>query len=221
MRTRERLTKLKDWTVRELCQGKQLKAPGPGMNIAEVSLKEPNCYLAWAPARMDQSGRLNYGTLPESIIPGIIIMPNLSAVKNMEEKRFDRYSNIHRPQELGQTLNVNMLFCVYEPGIRMPGFSESVGANGDGLDLGLLREGTEEGLFTLLDWMDDCKEKLLGVKLIPGTDLFLDEASMTYSLYTDQSYVQDRRPIYYGFINATFGCYAEERVNPEFMELLN
>ena len=62
--------------------------------------------------------------------------------------------------------------------------------------------------------MDDCIELLLGQKMIPHTDLFLDEATTTYSLYTDQSYVVDRRPIYYGFVNATFGCYAEEGQNP-------
>lgn len=221
MRTRERLEKLKDWTIRELCRGRKLKSPGQGMNIAEVSLKEPSCYLAWAPARRDQSGRMDYTTLPDSILPGIILMPNLSSVKKMEEKRFDAYRNINRPQELGQKLNVSILFCVYEPGIRLPGFSESVGENGSGLDLGLLKEGTEEGLFTLLDWMDDAKEKLLGQRAIPGTDLFLEEASMTYGLYTDQEFIVDRRPIYYGFINATFGCYAEERPNEAIMEYLN
>lgn len=219
MRTRARLEKLKEWTIRELCNGRSMKAPGGGMNLAEMRLTEPKCYLAWAPSRLDQSGRL-FEALPESIAPGIIIMPNQSTVKNMKEIRFDRYSGIHRPQELGQTLNVSILFCVYEPGTRLPGFAESAEKNGKGMDLGLLQEGTETGLFTLMDWMDDCKEKLLGARIIPETDLFLDEASMTYSLYTDQSYVVDRRPMYYGFVNASFGCYAEERPNPDFEQYL-
>ena len=219
MRTRARLEKLKDWTSRELCAGREMKAPGPKMDIAEIRLREPKCYLAWAPARLDSSGRL-YETMPESIAPGIIIMPNQSSVKYMEEKRFDAYRNINRPQELGQKLNVSILFVVYEPGIRLQGFAESIGENGAGMDLGLLREGTEEWLFTLMDWMDDCKEKLLGQKTIPGTDLFLEEASMSYSLFTDQSYVVDKRPLYYGFINASFGCYAEERSNQAVEELL-
>ena len=62
-----------------------------------------------------------------------------------------------------------------------------------------------------MNWMDDCMEKMLGQKMIPHTDLFLDEASMVYSLYTDQEYVVDRRPIYYGFVNATFFAYATEQ----------
>jgi hypothetical protein len=44
---------------------------------------------------------------------------------------------------------------------------------------------------------------------------------MTYSLYTDQSYVVDKRPIYYGFINVDFACYVEEEANHEILNLLN
>ena len=123
----------------------------------------------------------------------------------MEEKRFDRYNNVHRPQEMGQHLAVSILFSVYEPGVRLPGFVDSVGEKGAGLDTSLILEGTEQGLFTLMNWMDDCMEKLLGQKMIPKTDLFVQEDTVTYSLYTDQSYVVDRRPIYYGFVNVVFG----------------
>jgi len=213
MRTRERLLGLKNWITKELCTGRQMKAPAPNMNIAEIVTQEPRCYLAWAPARMDSSGQLRED--PASVVPGIIVMPNQSYVKYMEEKRFDRYNNVHRPPELGQHLSVNILFCVYEPGIRLPGFIDSAGEQGQGLDMSLLMEGTESGLLTLTDWMDDCMEGLLRDMCIPGTDLFLDsnENTMTYSLYTDQQYVVDRRPIYYGFINADFKCYANEGTN--------
>ena len=68
-----------------------------------------------------------------------------------------------RPPELGQTLAVSILFGVYEPGIRLAGYVE----NGD---IALLEEGTEQGLFTLLDWMDDCMALLLKEKRVPGTD---------------------------------------------------
>lgn len=219
MRTRERLTKLKSWVTAELCEGREMKAPGPNMNLSEIVRQEPRCFLAWAPTRMDQTGKLYEDTA--SVCPGIIIMPNQAHVKYMEEKRFDRYNNVHRPPDLGQNLSVSILFSVYEPGIRLPGFADSMDKNGKGLDLSLIMEGTEQGLFTLLDWMDDCMEKLLGQKMIPQTDLFVDETSMTYSLYTDQNYVVDRRPIYYGFINVTFNCYAEGEDNPSINECLS
>lgn len=218
MRTTERLTKLKQWVTTELCAGRILKAPAPQMNVAEIVTREPKCYLAWSPSRMDQTGQIYDDAL--SVVPGIVIMPNQAYSKYTEEKRFDRYNNIHRSQEMGQHLSVDMLFCVYEPGMRLPGFADLAGEQGQGVDMSLITEGTEQGLFTLLDWMDDGMEKLLGQKMIPQTDLFVEESTMTYSLYTDQSYVVDRRPIYYGFIHVSFGCYADEGVNTDINQLL-
>lgn len=219
MRTRERLLGLKSWITKELCDGREMKAPGKNMNIAEIVRQKPTCYLAWTPARIDQTGQQVVDDLI-SVTPGIIVMPNQAYVKYMEEKRFDRYNNVHRPPELGQHLAVSILFSVYEPGIRLPGFIDSAGERGQGLDLTLIKEGTEEGLFTLMDWMDDCMEGMLRDKCIPGTDLFLEENTMTYSLYTDQSYIVDRRPIYYGFINVTFGCFANEGANSDVLNLI-
>lgn len=218
MRTRTRLEGLKKWITKELCTGRIMKAPGENMDISDIERQEPRCYLAWAPSRIDSTGQFRED--PISVCPGIIVMPNQSYAKFMEEKRFDRYNNVHRPPDMGQHLSVSILFSVYEPGIRLPGFISSVGEDGRGLDMTLIEEGTEEGLFTLVDWMDDCMEALLRDRSIPGTDLFLEENTMTYSLYTDQSYVVDRRPIYYGFINVTFGCYAEEGVNSAVKNLL-
>lgn len=218
MRVTERLRGLKKWVEKELCEGRELKAPAKNMNIAEIVRQEPRCYLAWAPSRMDSSGHLRQD--PDNVVPSIIIMPNQSYAKYMEEQRFDRYNNIHRPKMLGQHLGVSILFSVYEPGTRLEGFVDSVGESGKGMDMSLIMEGTEEGLMTLLNWMDECMEKMLGSKVIPETDMFVDEASMTYSLYTDQNYVVDKRPIYYGFINVDFACYVEERFNPDIYNLL-
>lgn len=219
MRFTERLTGLKNWVTKELCEGREMKAPAPNMNIGEIVTQEPRCYLAWAPARIDQTGKMRED--PASVVPGILIMPNQAHAKYMEEQRFDRYNNVHRPSMMGQHLSVSILFSVYEPGIRLPGFVESVGDNGQGLDMSLIEEGTEQGLFTLMNWMDDCMEKLLAQKIIPKTDLWVEETTMTYSLYTDQSYVVDRRPVYYGFVNVSFGCYADEGPNPDIDQFLN
>lgn len=218
MRFSERLTGLKNWTYKELCKGRVMKAPAENMDIGTINRQEPKVYLAWAPARMDKAGNLK--EIPLSTVPGILIMPNQTYAKYMEEKRFDRYNNVQRPQEMGQHLAVSILFSVYEPGVRLPGFVDSVGEKGAGLDASLILEGTEQGLFTLMNWMDDCMEKLLGQKMIPKTDLFVQEDTVTYSLFTDQSYVVDRRPIYYGFVNVVFGCHVNEGYNPDIEKLL-
>lgn len=219
MRFSERWRGLKKWVYETLCEGRDMKAPAPNMDIGIINRQEPQVYLAWAPSRMDDAG--NILELPQTVVPGIVIMPNQTYAKYMEEKRFDRYNNIHRPQEMGQHLSATILFSVYEPGVRLPGFIDSVGEKGQGTDTKLILEGTEQGFMTLMNWMDDCMEALLGQKLIPKTDLSVQEDTVTYSLYTDQSYVVDRRPIYYGFVNVVFGCYAEEGHNPEIDRLLD
>ncbi|QTE71876.1 hypothetical protein JRC49_03315 [Clostridiales bacterium FE2011] len=218
MRFTQRFEGLKKWVKAELCEGRSMKAPGEKMDITDVQWREPSCYLGWAPAKMDQAGNLT--EIPASTVPGIIIMPNQQYAKYMEERRFDRYNGIHRPKEMGQHLGITMLFSVYEPGVRLPGFVESGDENGNNLDMSLLLEGTEQGFYTLFNWLDDCMSGLLGQKMIPETDLFVDEESVTYSLYTDQNYVTDRRPLYYGFVNVVFGCYANEKTNPEIDNLL-
>jgi len=218
MRTTERLRKLKEWVDTNLCEGREMKSPAPNQNIGIIHTQRPQVYLAWAPTRTDTVAKVQDLS---NIAPAILVMPNTGYAKYMEEQRFDRYNNIHRPSEMGQHLAVSILFCVYEPGIRLPGFIESVGEGGKGLDMSLLLEGTEQGLFTLVDWMDDCMEKLIAQKVIPNTDLWLEETKMTYGLYTDQEYVVDRRPMYYGFVNASFGCYADDGANSSIDDLLN
>lgn len=218
MRTRERLQGLKAWCIKNLCEGRKMKAPPPNMDLTQIIRKEPSCYLGWAPARLNENGQ--FQTEAVNVCPGILIMPNQAYGKYTEEKRFDRYNNIHRPQEMGQHLSVSILFSVYEPGIRLPGFAESAGEQGQGMDMSLILEGTEQGLFALVDWMDDCMVALIGQKEIPHTDLAVEEDSITYSLYTDQNYVVDRRPIYYGFVNVTFLGYAEEGKDPDYEKFL-
>lgn len=210
MRTSERLLRLKNWVEKELCAGRRMKMPAPDLDVAKIIRGEPKCFLAWQPTRMDTNGEMLIDAY--SVCPGIQIMPKSGFIKYVEEKRFDRYNNISRPQEFGQTLIVDMLFSVYEPGIRLPGFVDSA-ESGRGIDMSLLKEGTEEGLFTLLDWMDECKEKLLALGNIPGTDLIMDNSTATYSMYNDGHYVVDKRPIYYGFVSAEFKCYANTAPN--------
>ena len=219
MRTVERLKGLKAWIEKNLCDGRMMKAPPPDGSITDRRQQKPQCYLAWAPSRKDATGFYTDDSI--SVAPGIIVMPRPAYAEYMEEKRFDRYNNIHRPQELGQHFAVSILFSVYEPGVRLPGFIESAENTGKGIDMSLIMEGTEQGLFTLYDWLDDCKQGLIRDKQIPGTDLMVEEDTITYSLYQDQNYVVDRRPIYYGFVNVSFMCNANVSVNKDINELLS
>lgn len=218
MRTVQRLQGLKKWAEKELCEGRLMKAPPADQKVDTINRQEPKCYLGWMPSRMDAAGGMMEPEI-HSVVPSIIILPKGSYAQHIEEKRFDRYNKVSRPATLGSTLSIDMLFSVWEPGIRLPGFVES--AKSDNADMSLIKEGTEEGLFTLLNWMDDCKEMLLSTKKIPETDLYVEnEDSIIYSLYTDQSFVTDKRPIYYGFITVTFNGYADTKPDTDTNQLL-
>lgn len=218
MRTTERLDRFAEWTYENLCKGRKMKTPANGMDFSQIVKEEPKVYVGYYPMRPDETDEWAEQNAMNTS-PSILIMPTHSYVKYMEEKRFDRYNNVHRPGMLGQGLNCQVLFSVYEDGVRMPGFIDKL-EEGE-FDKTLVREGTRDGLYTLLNWMDDFKSALLGVKFIPKTDLFLDEANMTYGLYADQKYITDKRPLYYGFVNVAFQCYADEAQNKELEDLLN
>ncbi len=185
-----------------------MKSPAPNMDITQLQKVQPRVLLAWQPIMPNGAG----GADVIEVVPSILIAPTIGDVKNVEEKRFDTYNHVHRPQEFGQWLNVTMLFSVYEPGIRLPGFvTETAGKKI--VDVSKLKEGTEEGFFTLFDWIDECTESLIAQKTIPGTDLIVDEQSMQYSPYLSGGFIADKRPVYYGFVNVKFQCFADKKFN--------
>lgn len=213
MRTWERLRKMQQWLHDELCTGREYKCPTPqtgqngnyGPDITDMRMAEPRVFLAWQPARSDEPGKADASSL-YSICPSITIMPCASSVRYTPEHRFDRYNKVSRSQDMGQSLVVQLLFSIYEPGVRMPGFVDSL--RGSSPDMSLFRDGTEPGLETLVNWMDDAMELILRERTVPGTDLMLEDDNFMYSLFSDQSYIVDRRPIYYGFLNVEFKGYA-------------
>lgn len=217
MRTKARLKKLQKWTYEEVCRGKLMKTPAKGGDVTKVERQEPKVFIGFAPTRPDLTRFAEAD--PANSAPSIIILPASAFAKNMEEQRFDRYNNIKRPKEMGQQFAAHIIFSVYEDGVRLPGFIDKYDETGE-IDLSLIREGTEEGLFTLLDWMDDFIEALLGAKSIPGTDLCVNEASTVYGLRADQRYIVDKRPLYFGQIDVLFNCHADEKPNKTYQDLL-
>ena len=104
MRTRERLLGLKGWITKELCDGREMKAPGKNMNIAEIVRQKPTCYLAWTPARIDQTGQQVVDDLI-SVTPGIIVMPNQAYVKYIEDNLKAPVALIGVGADRNQTIN--------------------------------------------------------------------------------------------------------------------
>lgn len=204
MRTRQRLLGLQEFIEAQVCRGREMKSPASDYDVTKVVYREPRCYLAWAPMKDENAG---WTEDMLNVCPSVLVMPLQSNAQLVEEKRFDRYNNIHRGQEMGQTLGVQILFSVYEPGIRLPGVMDDGEENR--IEPERILDGTTEGLFTLTDWMDELMEALLRERHIPGTDMFLDRSTMTYSLYNNSDGVVDKRPIYYGYLTAYFYGYAD------------
>lgn len=216
MRTEERLRRLKEWTYKTVCQGREMKAPAPNMDVSKIVRQEPAVFLGYAPTRPDVS---LYGDVdPLTVAPGIILAPVSGDVHYMEEKRFDRYNNVHRSKDMGQSLTVQAVFMVFEDGVRLPGFVDAV-QRGEEYPMNLLREGTEEGLFTLTNWMDDYKDALLDAGGIPGTDLIINDENFDYGWYSDQKFISDRRPCFIGMVTVKFQCFGRQN-NPEVEALL-
>ncbi len=216
MRTEERLRKIRDWTYETVCKGRIMKAPAPNMDISQIVRQEPKAFIGYAPTRPDLSLYSNID--PLTAAPGIIIAPVSGDVHYMEEKRFDRYNKVHRSQDMGQSLTIQNMFMVFEDGVRLPGFIDAVEA-GEEFPMEKLREGTEEGLFTLTNWMDDYKDALLSAGRIPGTDLSVNDELFEYGWYSDQKFISDRRPMFIGMVTVKFQCYADH-LNQEIQDLL-
>lgn len=216
MRTEERLRKLRDWTYDTVCKGRIMKAPAPNMDISKIVRQEPKAFIGYAPTRPDIS--LYSETDPLSVAPGIILAPVSGDVHYMEEKRFDRYNNVHRNKDMGQSLIVQAVFMVFEDGVRLPGFIDALERDEE-YPMELLREGTEEGLFTLTNWMDDYKDALLSAGHIPETDLVVNDEAFDYGWYSDQKFISDRRPVFVGMVTVKFQCHADH-FNQEVQDLL-
>ena len=221
MRTTTRLLKLRDWTYDRVCKGRLMKVPPPNYDITKFNPpQEPRVFIGYAPSRPDETGTLEKEN-PLFVAPAITLLLDSSMAAYMEDKRFDRYNNVHRPKIYGQQMNIQVLFSVYEDGVRMPGFIDKVEADPEDFDMSLVKEGTEEGLFRLLNWMDDFKTALLEVQYIPGTDMLVNEESIMYTLREDQKYMTDNRPMYNGFVNVSFNCYVEHGQNKEIKNILD
>ncbi len=215
MLTTERLKKLQVFVYKNLCQGRQMKTPAKDGDMGTILRDEPKCYVGYYPMRPDTSGFENSEAI--NTAPSILILPSGGYVKNQEEQRFDRYNNVHRPKSMGQSLTIQVLFTVYEDGVRLPGFIDKI-EKGE-FDISLIREGTDEGLSVLLNWMDEFNSLLLNTKFIPETDMFVNDSQSDYGLWSDQKFIQDTRPLYHGICGVTFQCHADE-YNPEIENLL-
>jgi hypothetical protein len=196
-KTRERLEALKAWVYENVCKGKEMKTPGA--DDATTQTAEPRCFVGTYPHRLNADGAPE----PYNTAPSILIVPTPSYAMLVKEERFDRYANIKREQQMGGQLSVEFILAVYDPGTRNE-YAQESGKASDIADNG------DDGFYTMTDWQDELKEKLLGVKQMPGTDLFVWPASIGYGPHMVQDSMKDDWPLYLGYVTLTLGHYATE-----------
>lgn len=198
--TRARIEALRAY-LENINAGREMKAPGE--SIGDIVYRTPGVHVAFYPNRPQPMARTSRALDTDAAsAPSILIMLAPSQAQNMEEERFDQRQNIGRPDELGGKLTLMLLFSVYEPGTRLHGF--------DGRNPERIMDATDEGFYTLTDWMDEVVAALVTARHIPGSDMYVWPGSVQYSSYADGDYIADRRPLYYGLVSVTFGHYARQ-----------
>lgn len=207
LNTRQRIEALKQFVSDVSDSVGDLKAPGKSLD--DIVYKRPKMYTAYYPSRPQKQDQPPGMALSpdDASAPSVLFMLTPSMAQSMEEERFDRYNNIHRPAEFGGKLGILMQFVIYDPGVRLPGFG--------GRYPDLIEDATEDGFYTLTDWMDVVIRALLTCDAIPGSDMYVLKDTIKYSPYIDGDYIADRRPFYYGQLAVTFGYYTANLPNYE------
>lgn len=208
MLTSARIEAVRAWCEEELCNGRTMKSPGKGGKATEVQYVKPRAFAGFQPRRRGREQEMF------SVAPSITIMLAPSQAMRDREKRFDKYSGIHRANELGATMALQFLFTVYEPGDRNEDFAQT-GSYDD------IEEPGAMGYYLLLDWMDELRELLMGVGTIPKTDLAVNTGEVYYAPFMSENTVVDRRPVYNGFVTAEFNTYVGGAPNERVRDLLD
>lgn len=201
----ERLKLLKQFCYESVCRGKRMKAPqnGPDGRSDDllVAEKEPEVFIGMYPRR--KNGREREAT---RVAPSILFIPGTSLAERYREKRWDKYQNVKRQREMSAELNAQFLFTMYDPGLRI---GETIADN------------TEDAILSLVDWMMEWQRTLIGNKgRIAGTDLFVYDDSTVWSLLSNDESLDDRRPYYFGVVQASFGHYSNKTTDPELESIL-
>lgn len=211
MRTRQRMEGFGKWVRETLCEGRVMKAPVIGGRDYDVQWVQPRCFTGnlYPPF---SSGE------PYSVAPSILVMCGGGDGAGETSEYLDSRHKVHRPDDIAETLEFQLIHAIYEPGTR-------TGQKTDGRDephaaLDICDE-MDEGTLALMDWMDDTKAALLGADSIPGTDLVVKRRSVRWEPLKENGAVSDRRPVYLGVVAVTFETHTREEVNEEIRGLLD
>ena len=204
----ERMRALREWVYTRCCKGRTMKTPVVRGRDLDVAWREPKCFGGdFYPARaLDRRN-------PYSIAPSILVA-RISHTPYAETMEYlDSRIKVSRPKELGNTLTINLIHTVYEPGER----TESGG--GDPHEALATDESIDTGSLILGQWMEDTAAELAAALSVAG--MAVKRSSIVIEPLIENEAVSDRRPLYLGVVQATLVGVDRELPNPEISALLD
>lgn len=210
MTTNERAVALRDFLYERCCKGRSMKYRDPQeRNDFVVSWVEPRCFLWYYPK--SANGKPAY-----SVAPSMLIMLAGQNPAADTEEYLDSRHGISRPKELGAVTRFQVALTIYEPGER----SSQARKTQDPHDV-YLPEEEDAGAAVLNDWMESVTRCLIGEGAVPGSDMVLIEKEMEWAPLIDNGAIADRRPLYIGVLNVSFGALIQGDTNENVRALLD
>lgn len=211
-RSRARVEALAKWVQETCCKGRMMKTPAAGGSDYAVEWSEPRCFAGNFFPQMTADGKY-------SVAPSILVMYAGGDGAGDTSEYLDSRQKINRPDEMGETLQVQLIHTIYNPPTR------TGERNGEGkcdpkkaLDW---NDACDEGSMVLLDWLDDTKAALLGAYSIPGCDLVVKRKTVRWEPLMENGAVADRRPFYLGVVAVTFETVTREDMNETIHDILD
>ena len=208
MRNRERMTRFCEWVKKTCCEGRMMKTPVKSGRNDDIHWEQPRCFAGNLYPPFSSSD-------PYSVAPSILVMCGGGDGAGETSEYLDSRRHVNRPDEMGETLEFQLIHAIYEPGNRT---GAKTGDPHMALDVD---DAVDEGTLVLMDWMDDTKAALLGADSIPGTDLVVKRKTVRWEPLKENGAVADRRPVYLGVVAVTFETHTREDMNEDIQTLLD
>ena len=194
-----RMRAFQAWVYENCCKGRTMKTPVVRGRDIDVAWGEPRCFGGdLFPARAKD--RKN----PYSIAPSILITRITQTPKANMQEYLDSRQKVSRPKDLANTVTLNLIHTVYEPGER----NEDEAESGDAHDAFETDETIDTGSLILGDWMEETAYALIGALSVAG--MTVKPESVIIEPLTENGEVADRRPLYLGAVQVQLVGVARE-----------
>lgn len=205
----QRMRAFRQWVYENCCKGRKMKTPVVRGRDVDIAWSEPRCFGGdFYPYRV--LDRKN----PYSIAPSILVT-RISHAPHAETMQYlDSRQKVSRPKELGNTITLNLIHTIYEPGERTQD-----GTDGDPHEVFLTDEDMDMGSLILGQWMDDTAAALASALSVAG--MTVNKESILIEPLIENEAVSDRRPLYLGMVQVTLVGLNREELDPAIRAMLD